>query len=81
MKVFRIKKNKDIKEVEYFGFEKRYNIYTGELDKYVKLNEVEIDIKTRKVKAIWACGEMVEDTYGEAIYDLTKADMLEKCEE
>ena len=80
----RIKKDIDLKELEKFGFEKDgYNYYYD----FIPYNEdgsngeyILVDIKTRKTYLDYIDLDYFDKAV-ELLYDLIKADMVEKVEE
>lgn len=82
--MLKIKDNVDLKELEKFGFEKDgYNYYYD----FIPYNEdagdgqyVLVDIKTRKIDLDYIDLDYFDKSI-ELLYDLIKADMVEKVEE
>ena len=82
--MLKIKDNVDLKELEKFGFENDgYNYYYD----FIPYNEdtsngqyVLVDIKTRKIYLDYIDLDYFDKSV-ELLYDLIKADMVEKVEE
>lgn len=95
--MLKIKDNVDLKELEKFGFKIKYSTNTGEIDycrfeNHTHLRnhwfEVNIDIDTRKLEirsysnaSFGNSHTDIEEYIEEVLYDLIKADMVEKVEE
>lgn len=77
MKYLKIKSNIDLKELEKFGFKKKYYynsiVLEAEKDEAHNKQDVVFDLKTRKLLFCnWAY---------DVLYDLIKADMVECVED
>ena len=78
MQVLKIKDNVDLKELEKFGFKYHKDLVYKPKYKEWAVIEVSVDINTRiiKIAGIPDLFHTVEDT----LYDLTKADLVEKID-
>lgn len=63
-------------ELEKLGFEKRFDVYTGEIS-YYEGKGSHILLPNGRVEAIWCCGEMDEIGYTEDIYNLIVNNMVD----
>lgn len=85
------KADKDLKELEKFGFKPKYSENTGEIIAYEKIGksfdgvrvkkEIEqkkIRIIKRPIKEIWEIARYSEYFDIETVYDLTKAGLIDK---
>ena len=78
--MLKIKDNVDLKELEKFGF--NYNIEDDSYDNVISCYEIlEIDNKTKQIKLFindeyWMCH--TENNTFDLLYDLIKADLVEK---
>lgn len=95
--MLKIKDNVDLKELKKFGFKITYDINTGEinycrLENKLHLRnhyfEVNVDIETRILEIRSYSNASFENSHcnieeivEEILYDLTKADLVEKVEE
>ena len=80
--MLKIKDNVDLKELEKFGFRIEYSKYDGKPTTYVHNNYeyVYVFIKDRKLTATANTYEE-QRPINDLLYDLIKADMVEKVEE
>ena len=86
--MLKIKDNVDLKELEKFGFKPEYDEDDGELYKYYHeynfsygkaKNSVEIFIYTDdKIINCWCNGYKAGEYFGDLLYDLIQADLVEK---
>jgi hypothetical protein len=89
--MLKIKDNVDLKDLEKFGFKPKYDEDTGELNRYIKVFEndnnfwIKIEVQRKHIEI--ECGswfdfdiELIQDIIS-FIYDLTKADLVEKVGE
>ena len=85
--MLKIKDDMDLKELEKFGFNPRYNRDTGVLEEYsFKKSNLIINIKDRKIQPFRQYNSYCEidleyynsDFVEEALCDLIKADLVEK---
>ncbi len=87
--MLKIKDIVDLKELEKFGFKPKYNEDTGKIERYIYNNSMVINIKDRKMYPFRKYNEYSEidleyfkaDFVEEALYDLIKADLVEKVGE
>ena len=63
-------------ELEKLGFEKRFDVYTGEIS-YYEGKGSHILLPNGRVEAIWCCGEMDEIRYTEDVYNLIINNMVD----
>lgn len=63
-------------ELEKVGFEKRFDVYTGEIS-YYEGKGSHILLPNGRVEAIWSCGEMDEIGYTEDVYNLIVNNMVD----
>ena len=63
-------------ELEKLGFEKRFDVYTGEIS-YYEGKGTRILLPKGRVEAIWCCGEIDEANYTEDIYNLITNNMVD----
>lgn len=89
--MLKIKDNVDLKELEKFGLKPKYNEDTGKITAYEKIIDQWEGIIVKKAKEtkkirIFKCGTVWEiNKYNDyldidTLYDLIKADMVEKVE-
>lgn len=80
--MLKIKDNIDLKELEKFGFKAKYNVDTGEIEKMIftyypdGIDIVKVFACDREIH----CGLLVVDEKYEKLYDLIKADLVEKVD-
>ena len=80
--MLKIKDNIDLKELEKYGFKPLYNINTGELEKMIftyypdAIDIVRVFARNREIY----CGLLAVDEKYEKLYDLIKADLVEKVD-
>ena len=96
--MLKIKDNVDLKELEKYGFEPRYDTYTGEIyefenvrNNYIGLTGHPISksilsifyVKEKKKKKWYFKSDIrsFEDEVQDIIYDLIKADLVEKVDD
>ena len=87
--MLKIKDVVDLKKLKNFGFKPKYNEDTGKIERYIYNNSMVINIKDRKMYPFRKCNEYSEidleyfkaDFVEEALYDLIKADLVEKVGE
>ena len=80
--MLKIKDNIDLKELEKYGFKPRYNVDTGEIVEYYInfencIQSINIYTYSRSIYADYVKAYKVYDV----LYDLIKADLVEKVEE
>ncbi len=82
--MLKIKDNVDLKELEKFGFETRYDEITGKIKSYIYVNQ-RIEIKDRLIpfhRDYNEYGEINKEYYNsnivEVLYDLIQAGLVEK---
>lgn len=82
--MLKIKDNIELKELEKFGFEPRYDEYTGKIKSYAYVNE-KIEIKNRLIpfhRDYNEYGEINKEYYNsnivEVLYDLIQSGLVEK---
>jgi hypothetical protein len=77
--MLKIKDNIPLKELEKFGFEKTGDFYRCPFE-CVYMSEIIVDEPTRKIEIDGEVGYYEADKYNDILYDLIKADMVEKVE-
>ena len=79
--MLKIKDSVDFKELEKFGFKKKYSTYTKVCKGFFNSFEIKIDASNSKYRGkicflYWRINEIGEET----LFDLIKADLVEKVE-
>lgn len=85
----KIKDNVDLKKLEKFGFKQKYNEDTGKAEKYIKDNKgttitIYNEVKEILIDICFFPPEASQEDFiefGTLLYDLIKADLVEKVEE
>ena len=78
--MLKIKENIDLKELEKFGFEHCGDFYKYDLGS-IYTRTIIIYEPTRIIETDFSIGSYELEKYNDIIYDLIKADMVEKVEE
>ena len=77
--MLKIKDSVELDELKKFGFEKVGDFYRFDFE-CVYMSEIIIDKPTRKIEIDGEIGYYEVDKYNDIIYELIKADMVEKVE-
>ena len=77
--MLKIKDNIDLAELKKFGFEKVGDFYRFVFE-CVYMSEIIIDKPTRKIEIDGEIGYYEADKYNDILYELIKADMVEKVD-
>ncbi len=75
--MLKIKDNVDLKELEKFGWHLRRNCITGKFGSYTK-GATEVDLQDRIISPYYAGFSSYDYEY---VYDLIKANLVEKVED
>ena len=74
--MLKIKDDVDLKELEKYGFKNRYGFFYKSKPKEKEVIEIEIDLLTKEIRLV-GFGDLFH-TREDTLYDLIKADLIEK---